>query len=163
MMRPKELESHWEALIISTGGTRSRGEDAEGGCRRGIALLLDSLASNLCTYSYARKLAYVYSYTRKLEEVLRKQEILLAKLYVWVLTVEAASIFRTNLWVLQKCLKFPSNLAYISLSIRTEFDALFHYIGLKMAFCCFPNQVCLQWIKNWPHWDICDLFIVLSI
>ena len=39
IIRPKELESHWEALIISTGGTRSRGEDAEGGCRRGIALL----------------------------------------------------------------------------------------------------------------------------
>ena len=34
IIRPKELESHWEALIISTGGTRSRGEDAEGGCRR---------------------------------------------------------------------------------------------------------------------------------
>ena len=97
MMRPKELESHWEALIISTGGTRSRGEDAEGGCRRGIALLLDSLASNLCRYSYARKLAYVYSYTRKLEEVLRKQEILLAKLYVWVLTFYTKPIIFCNI------------------------------------------------------------------
>lgn len=26
---PKEQESHWEALIISTGGTRSRSEDVE--------------------------------------------------------------------------------------------------------------------------------------
>lgn len=38
----------------------------------------------------------MYPYTRKLEAVLRKQEILLAKLSVWVLIVEA-SIFRTNL------------------------------------------------------------------
>lgn len=49
--RPKKMDSCWEALI-STGGTASRGGDDERGY---IALLLDSLASNLFTYSYARK------------------------------------------------------------------------------------------------------------
>lgn len=53
--RPKKMDSCWEALI-STGGAASRGGDDERGYMRGyIALLLDSLASYLFTYSYARK------------------------------------------------------------------------------------------------------------
>lgn len=67
----KKLDSCWEAFL-STGGTVTRSGDAEGAYGRGIVLLVDPLAFTLFTCSYARKPAYVCSYKRKLEEVLRK-------------------------------------------------------------------------------------------
>ena len=61
IMRLKKLDPCWKALT-STDEALSRGEDDEGGYRRGIILLVDPLAYSL----------FMYSYAIKLEEDLRK-------------------------------------------------------------------------------------------